>query len=518
MVGDFVDTGGLLNVVEIVNSFSESGRSLVGGGITGISVGNGGRVVSGGGISDIRVSSSMAVLSGGDINDVSGSLDLFTVVVMSGNGSSVSGGGGGGNVRSKERFSEEIRVSEVALTSGGNNGGFNVMVSFNLVSSSGGGGMEVARGHSGSEGSFNDIITVVNSVGSNVSFNGSRAVDNFVVMSSGDGVLSMVRNGGSVLMMIRSGGGSRSVGNFVMLSSGDGIVFNVMLSGGDGVFVMAAGSGDRLEGLSASFEGSLDSGFQIGMIIDVVDLMMNGSRSLFDFVVAVGEFVSVGVGFNLMMMMEEFTSVLAGKSDEISSFFGLGIQHNSYDAFETTAGVVSVQAFDSLVEKFIMNFTLLVVIEVTGVSEGGQSEEGHAQRVNISLVGVTLEFKSFLGDVDEQFRSEVTLFLSDDVSKETIEALSLVEVGVRELDSLGSFIVEDVAGSDVSVGETLGLEESETVDKGVSNGLEFVFREELLLLVSFSDFLVEGSAKGFDEEDDLVMGGAEARLFFSVVA
>jgi hypothetical protein len=557
MVGDFVDTGGLLNIVKTVNGFSESGRSLVGGGIRGISVGNGGRVVSGGGVRDIRISSSMGVLSGGDINDVSGSLDLFTVVVMSGNGSSVSGGGGGGNVRSKERFSEEIRVSEVALTSGGNNGRFNVVVvasSFNLVSSSGGGSVEVARGHGGSEGSFNDII-VGSSVGSNVSINGSNSfvmvVSNFVMLSGGDGVFNVMRNGGSVFMVI-SGGGDRAVSNFVVLSGGDGVVnmvrnggsvlnvmvvsgdravsnfvmmmsgdravnnFVMMMSGGGSVFVsVATRSGDRLEGLSASFEGSLNSGFQIRMVIDVVD---DGGRSLFDFVLAVREFVSVRVGFNLVVMVEMFASVLAGKSDEISSFFGLGIQHNSDDAFETTAGVVSVQAFDSLLEEFIMNFTLLVVIEVTGVSEGGQSEEGHTQRVNISLVGVTLEFKSFLGDVGEQFRSEETLFLSDDVSKETVEALSLVEVGVRELDVLGSFIVEDVAGSDVTVGEALGLEESETIDEGVGNGLEFVFREELLLLVSFSDFLVEGSAEGFNEEDDLVMGGAEARLFFSVVA
>jgi hypothetical protein len=581
MVGDFVDTGGLLNIVKTVNGFSESGRSLVGGGIRGISVGNGGRVVSGGGVRDIRISSSMGVLSGGDINDVSGSLDLFTMVVMSGNGGSVSGGGGGGNVRSKERFSEEIRVSEVALTSGGNNGRFNVVVvasSFNLVSSSGGGSVEVARGHGGSEGSFNDII-VGSSVGSNVSINGSNSfvmvVSDFVMLSGGDGVFNVMRNGGSVFMVISGGGdravsnfvmmmssgksvlmvirsgGDRAVSNFVVLSGGDGVVnmmrnggsvlnvmvvsgdravsnfvmmsgdravnnFVMMMSGGGSVFMsVATRSGDRLEGLSASFEGSLNSGFQIRMVIDVVD---DGGRSLFDFVLAVREFISVRVGFNLVVMVEMFASVLAGKSDEISSFFGLGIQHNSDDAFETTAGVVSVQAFDSLLEEFIMNFTLLVVIEVTGVSEGGQSEEGHTQRVNISLVGVTLEFKSFLGDVDEQFRSEETLFLSDDVSKETVEALSLVEVGVRELDVLGSFIVEDVAGSDVTVGEALGLEESETVDEGVGNGLEFVFREELLLLVSFSDFLVEGSAEGFNEEDDLVMGGAEARLFFSVVA
>jgi len=149
MVGDFVDTGGLLNVVEgISNSFSESGRSVVGGGISGISVGDGGRVVSGGGVSDIRVSSSSAVMSGGDINDVSGSLDLFTLVVVGGDGSSVSGGGvGRGDVGSEERFTEEIRVSEIALTSGGNDGRFNVMLSggFNLVSSSG--SVEVAGGH-----------------------------------------------------------------------------------------------------------------------------------------------------------------------------------------------------------------------------------------------------------------------------------------------------------------------------------------------------------------------------------
>ena len=344
-------------------------------------------------------------------------------------------------------------------------------------------------------------------MGSNVSVNGSNsfvmvvsnrdgAVNNFVLSGSGDGVLNV---------MVVSGDGANN--SFVMMSGGDGVFVSTSVS-------VTTGSGDRLEGLSASFESSLDSSFQIRMVINVVD---DGGRSLFDFTVAVGEFVSVG--FNVVvMMMEELASVLAGKSDEISSFFGLGVQHDSDNAFKSTAGVVSVQTFDSLLEEFFMDFTLLVVIEVTAVSEGGQSEEGHTQRVDISLVGVTLEFKSFLGDIDEQFRSEVTLFLSDDVSEETIEALSLVEVGVRELDVLGSFIVEDVAGSDVTVGEALGLEESETVDEGVGDGLEFVFREELLLLVSFSDFLVEGSAEGFNEEDDLVMGGAEAGLFFSVVA
>lgn len=217
MVGDFVNTGGLLNVVEgISNSFSESGRSMVGGGVAGISVGNGGDVghvvasrfkttgiVGGGlvrgGVMGIRVPASMGVGRGGNINDMSGSLDLFTLVVVGGDGSVVSGGVGRGNVGRKERFTEEIRVSKVALTSGGNNGsnGFNVMVMagrFNLVGSGGGGwGVEVTRGHGGSEGSFDNILVVT------FSNDGS-----FVVVLGGADGFVMVGSGsnGFVMMMI----------------------------------------------------------------------------------------------------------------------------------------------------------------------------------------------------------------------------------------------------------------------------------------------------------------------------
>jgi hypothetical protein len=425
----------------------------------------------------------------------------------------------------------------------------------------------VARGHGGSEGSFNNVVVTGGMVGFNDSFlvvSGDGAHDSFVVVSGGDGVFVVIAGGSSVFVVI-TGGGSVFVvitgggGVFVMsgvfvvsgdgaddlflvvsgdgandmfvLVSGDGAddIF-VMVSGGDGVFVVISGGSsvfvvlngsvtvvtggvDRLEGLSASFEGSLDSGFQIRMVFNVMVFNVM-SRSLFDFTVAVGDFISVSA---LVVVLVEVLAILAGKSNEISSFFGLGVQHNSDDGFKSAARVVSVQAFDSLLEELFVNLTVLVVIEVTAVVEGGQSEEGHTQRVNISLVGVTLEFKSFLGDVSEQFRSEVTLFLSDDVGEETVEALSLVEGGVRELDVLGLFIEEDVAGSDITMSESLGLEESETVDEANGGGSEFVFRIELLLLASFGDFLFEGSGEGFNEDDDLVVSGAETALFFSVV-
>jgi hypothetical protein len=108
-------------------------------------------------IRDIRVTS--GIVGVGNINNVSGSLDLFTLVVVGGDGSSVGGGVSRGDVGREERFTEEIRVSEVAVAragddGGGSNGfnvvvvsgrnnGFNVVVvgdaAFNLVG--GGGGM-----------------------------------------------------------------------------------------------------------------------------------------------------------------------------------------------------------------------------------------------------------------------------------------------------------------------------------------------------------------------------------------
>jgi hypothetical protein len=116
MVGDFVNAGGLLNVMEITDGFGESvGGIMMARGIAGVGIADGGSasvmmvvtsfngldstVVGGGvirGVRDITVTASMGggVVAGGNINDVSGSLGLFTVVVVSGHwGSGVSGGG-----------------------------------------------------------------------------------------------------------------------------------------------------------------------------------------------------------------------------------------------------------------------------------------------------------------------------------------------------------------------------------------------------------------------------------------
>jgi hypothetical protein len=117
--------------------------------------------------------------------------------------------------------------------------------------------------------------------------------------------------------------------------------------------------------------------------------------------------------------------------------------------------------------------------------------------------------------LSNEFRGKEGLLSLDDSKGKTVLALLSSKGGIREL--VGGTLDEDVARSDVSVGESLGLEIRETRDEGVSDLEDFGFSVGVMVGDSFFELSLNGLFEVFNVDGDLVIGGAEVLLVLGVV-
>jgi hypothetical protein len=116
----------------------------------------------------------------------------------------------------------------------------------------------------------------------------------------------------------------------------------------------------------------------------------------------------------------------------------------------------------------------------------------------------------------EPFRGQEGLSTLDDSEVKSVVTLLWGKGRVREL--VASVLVEDVEWSDITVGVALGFEIGETTDEVVSDSEELAFSVIDLTSLSAFEVSLEVVVKGFDEDGDLVIGGAEVVLVFRGVA
>lgn len=264
------------------------------------------------------------------------------------------------------------------------------------------------------------------------------------------------------------------------------------------------------EGLFRSFEGSSDSGFKIVVaVVSVfsVSVVFGEGRSLDGFLAVE---VEGSTGSDVFSVGEEGV----GESDEVRSVFFFNSEH-ALDEVESERRVSVSDLFELFVEEFSIEGTFFEVVEVFDVGEGSDGEEGQTEGEDISLIFVSLDFEIALGDLSNKFGGKEGLLALDDGKGKTVLALLSSKGGIREL--VGGTLDEDVAGSDVTVGETLGLEVRETRDEGVSDLEDFSFSVSVVGGDSFFELGLEGLFEVFNVDGDLVVGGAEVLLVLGVV-
>lgn len=116
----------------------------------------------------------------------------------------------------------------------------------------------------------------------------------------------------------------------------------------------------------------------------------------------------------------------------------------------------------------------------------------------------------------EPFRGQEGLSTLDDSEVKSVVTLLWGKGRIRELE--GSVLVEDVEWSDITVGVALGFEIGETADEVIGDSEEFSFSVIVLASLSAFEVSLEVVVKGFDEDGDLVIGGAEVVLVFRGVS
>lgn len=116
----------------------------------------------------------------------------------------------------------------------------------------------------------------------------------------------------------------------------------------------------------------------------------------------------------------------------------------------------------------------------------------------------------------EPFRGQEGLSTLDDSEVKSVVTLLWGKGRIRELE--GSVLVEDVEWSDITVGVALGFEIGETADEVIGDSEELSFSVIVLASLSAFEVSLEVVVEGFDEDGDLVIGGAEVVLVFRGVA
>lgn len=116
----------------------------------------------------------------------------------------------------------------------------------------------------------------------------------------------------------------------------------------------------------------------------------------------------------------------------------------------------------------------------------------------------------------EPFRGQEGLSTLDDSEVKSVVTLLWGKGRIRELE--GSVLVEDVEWSDITVGVALGFEIGETADEVIGDSEELSFSVIVLASLSAFEVSLEVVVEGFDEDGDLVIGGAEVVLVFRGVS
>jgi hypothetical protein len=281
-------------------------------------------------------------------------------------------------------------------------------------------------------------------------------------------------------------------------------------TGGESGSESVVSGSDGSEGLFRSFEGSSDSGFEI--VVGVVGVfsvsVVFGEGGSLDGFLAVK--VEGSTASDVFLIGEEGV----GKGNEVRSGFFFDGEH-ALDEVEGERRVSVSDLFESFVEGSFSEGTFFEVVEVFNAGEGSDGEEGQAEGEDISLIFVSLDFEVALGDLSNEFRGKEGLLSLDDGEGKTVLALLSSKGRVREL--VGGTLDEDVARSDVSVGETLGLEVRETGDEGVSDLEDLGFSVGIVGGDSFFELDLKGLFEVFNVDGDLVVGGAEVLLVLGVV-
>jgi hypothetical protein len=322
---------------------------------------------------------------------------------------------------------------------------------------------------------------------------------------SSDGLL--VNNGGGLSLALSNiSGGNVALGEFRSgLSSG--------LNGGGVVktsSVSVVSGSNSSEGLFRSFEGSSDSGFKIVVaVVGVfsVSVIFGEGRSL-------DGFLAVEVEGSTRSDVFSVGEEGVGEGNEVRSVFFFNSEH-ALDKIESEGRVSVSDLFELFVEEFSIEGTFFEVVKFFNVGESSNGEEGQTEGEDISLIFVSLDFEIALGDLSNKFRGKEGLLALDDGKGETVLALLSSKGGIREL--VGGTLDEDVAGSDVTVRETLGLEVRETRDEGVSDLEDFGFSVSVMGSDSFFELGLEGLFEVFNVDGDLVVGGTEVLLILGVV-
>lgn len=303
---------------------------------------------------------------------------------------------------------------------------------------------------------------------------------------------------------VYAGGGVGSRGAVVNLSVANWGIVNIAVVSGF----------NSLEGSSASFEGSSDSGIQIinwgntdwvilnwggqvnwgrGSLLGLFDL---GSNFV---VLDWGQEWELAASSDVVLEGEESV----GEGSEVRSECGVKDEHVS-DKVMGEWRVVLLNAGDSFGEQNFVNLAMLVVIEVFGVLESGQSKESSSQREHIRLRLVSLDFEVGIRDLSEPFGGKEGVGLLNGSKGEAIGSLLWDKGGVREL--VDSVLDENVEWSDITVRVAFSLENSEGVNTVAGDEEELVLSVVSLLSFMLFEISEEVLFEDFDEDRDLVIG------------
>jgi hypothetical protein len=219
-----------------------------------------------------------------------------------------------------------------------------------------------------------------------------------------------------------------------------------------------------------------------------------------------------GMTFSDSVMMR---SDSVSKSNKIRSEMRINNEHILNQVISELR-VLRSHPVKSFLDHSFIHGSMLIVIAFFRVEESSQSKESCSQREHISLVFVTLDLEVRVGDLLKPFRSNEGLdALNNGMSKTTGSFLRSKE-RIREL--VNSVLAEDVEWSDISMRVSLTLEIRETIDKVFSNGQKFRFTVIGLFSLASVEVLLEIEIEKFDEDLDLVIGGAEVVLVFRGIA